>query len=332
VGNKKVLKCIISLIASAITLAIVIFVVVSLNQGTTPTAYDIYEVTSEIEIDDVDNEVESEETNDYYGEDEELETDNIDDYESDEELDIDYDSLAVSNFLEENYSSFHERLFVSDITDESGRPNMDLEWYHQIFSWRIFNIPSMFGRLLSQEEFDAWLYEFDTRGGSRNWREFSLITFIEDFNFTREDIIKAQEETFGKPMEEIDELINWARNGTHTMREQQNEAQLWEIRYSFSDIEALFSNDVYKLWAAFPGYGVMRNGRAYSPEWIMNNIEEAMIDEQIPLEYIIDIMNASNAYPVLSEVNSRAILGFRRGLTRMQIPEDDFAPILAELE
>jgi len=97
-------------------------------------------------------------------------------------------------------------------------------------------------------------------------------------------------------------------------------------------IEALFSNDVYKLWAAFPGYGVIQNGRAYSPEWIMNNIEQAMIEEEIPLDYVIDIMVASNDHSVLNDITTKAKVGFQRGLSRMQMSQEQLELVIEKLD
>ena len=89
----------------------------------------------------------------------------------------------------------------------------------------------------------------------------------------------------------------WGRYGTpsRVTDEEMGEA-FWSWQYSFSDVEALLSHDVSLLWQAFPGYGVYHNGRVYSPEWIMQNIEQAVTVERIPLAEVERIVEMASDF------------------------------------
>ena len=182
-----------------------------------------------------------------------------------------------------------------------------LQWYHNVFGFGFINIPGYFMDVVGTESFHAWTLQFTGENASRNPREAHLQTLIYDFSITEQDIINSMEAYFGLPMHEIDYLINWGRYGVHADIYERANAQMWAIPHSLNDIEALFSDNVYEVWAAFPGYGVVQNGRAYSPEWILNNIGTAIFEEQIPMDEIERIISLANYYPVLVEVTIQAM-------------------------
>jgi len=249
--------------------------------------------------------------------------------------------LAESNIIGDEEANIWESedVFIEDSTKNTTQmPHLDLEWYHQIFSWRLFNVQGTISVLISQEDYMSWRNQFHHTYGNRNWREFNVITFINDFSMTKEDVIRSQEIFFNMNRYEIEDKINWARYGVQTTKEEMQQARVWSMQFSFNDIDALFSNDISKLWVAFPGDGVYNNGKVYSREWIMNNIETAIIDERIPLNYIIETIELSSNYEyLLEEVNRMARSAFRRGVLRLRmleldteeyIPEDILSDIL----
>ena len=89
--------------------------------------------------------------------------------------------------------------------------------------------------------------------------------------------------------------------------EEMDELNRWAERFSLSDIQALFSNDVNVIWTAFPGHGILHNNNAYSPEWLFANIERAVYGELIPLhdlERVID--TAENHFGFINEITAEA--------------------------
>jgi len=172
---------------------------------------------------------------------------------------------------------------------------MYLAWYNIAFGDRLFHgIPAYVLEIVEDYgAVKAWLRQ-------RHWFErIGLLAFLEDFNITAGDLIRAQETYLNRPMAEIDAYVNWARYGIYTGFSDPINQDVWERFYSISDIEAFFSGDVYRLWAIDPGYGVVQNNRAYSPAWIINNIERAVVEEQIPENEIWRIIGIFENYPEL---------------------------------
>ena len=180
-----------------------------------------------------------------------------------------------------------------------------MQWYFTVFGFGIVNISSCFMRNIGNEAFDGWLQQFAGIGfepdATRNRREADLLSFIEDFDLTKQDIIRALEQRYGKPMYKIDAQVNRVRAGYEMQH-----VTSWASSYSLSDIEALFSNNVSMLWAAFPGLGIYHNGRAYSPEWVLNNMERAIVEEQLPFSEIERILYRASCNPLLDELRHAA--------------------------
>lgn len=182
-----------------------------------------------------------------------------------------------------------------------GEDGDTFDWYHMPFGFNMHNIPFYFIDIIDSEAFREWISQFGhTDWGYRDFREGNLRVLFEHFEVTKQDVINALESFYEMPMHELDALVRWGRYGVHTTREEISNAQFWAITYSQSDIDALFSNDISKLWAAFPGAGVLHNGNVYSPEWILNNISRAVLDEQIPLEEIERIFEIASNFHILS--------------------------------
>ena len=183
----------------------------------------------------------------------------------------------------------------------------EMQWYYTIFGANIINISGFFIDFVGDIAFHEWTQQFSGHGinAHRNSREANLLAFIEDFGLTMSDLIMALEVGYGKPMHEIDERVMWGRYGVHSSEEEAN-AHFWAMSYSLSDLEALFSNDVYALWAAFPGTGVVHNGRAYSPEWILHNMNSAIMYEQIPIIEIERILEHATHFTQLDEIREMA--------------------------
>ena len=191
-------------------------------------------------------------------------------------------------------------------------------WYYWAFGFDYYFIPSHIISIVGNEAFDVWTLQFTSQGGKRDSREASLRTLIEDFGISKEEIIKAREDIYGMSIAEIDALVRWARSldideiecpDTHW------EATLWADRPSLSDLEALFSNDVEKMWAAFPGFGVLYEGRVYSPEWLMQNMDVAINEKLIPLYEIARVFDtAANVFSLRDDVITNAEAIFQEAL------------------
>ena len=208
-----------------------------------------------------------------------------------------------------NLDALRENTFIGggeeiDIgTGSAGGEGM--EWYRSVFGFLPSGIDARFSDIVGDRALDQWA------ALPRDRRVPMLIAFIEYFNITMEDMIRAQEVAFGRTVDEIEALISWARYGEDTGLTDPVLERFWErLVFSLSDFEALFSGDVHQLWDAFPGYGVVYNGRAYTPEWILNNIETAVVEEQIPLHEIERIINRAERFSELDDVvaNAKAFL------------------------
>ncbi|MCL1935059.1 MAG: hypothetical protein FWF57_01575, partial [Defluviitaleaceae bacterium] len=154
--------------------------------------------------------------------------------------------------------------------------------FQAVFGWNFNAVPMFIIDIADQEKYRVWRNEFSdmTIGGHRDPRDFHLLSVIQTFNITKEQFIDAYERAMGnRPIHEINRLVTWARTvdfSTLTFDED-TIAGFWRNQYSLQEIEALYSNDIEQLWAAFPGAGAMINGHVYSPEWIINNIEQAIV-------------------------------------------------------
>ena len=224
------------------------------------------------------------------------------------EIELAIATLSALNISDENRINFQESVFAGGgpIVVTGG---MDLIWYFHVFGEGVVNIQCYVIDMVGSDKFRAWTQQFEMPGSAGNGgtrRIADLRALIEDFDLSAGDIIRAQELALGKSMAEIDELVNWGRYGVHSTAYEVANAMFWNLRHSISDIEALFSGDVYQMWAAHPGYGVAQNGRAYSPQWILNNIERAVLEELIPLGEIWRIINMAEDHPQLEEVVANA--------------------------
>jgi len=185
-----------------------------------------------------------------------------------------------------------------------------LAWYHVAFGDRFFQgIPTHILNIVENDvAVDTWLMERrwtsnDLQIGDR----IMLLAFIEDFNLTAGDLIHALEANFNRPMSEIDALVNWARYGIDPGFSTAGPSErVWERIYSLSDIEAFFSGDVNRLWEIDPGYGVVQNNRAFSPSWIITNVERAVLEEQIPESEVWRIIYMAEEVGPHSESLTRA--------------------------
>jgi len=187
-----------------------------------------------------------------------------------------------------------------------------LEWYHHPFGGVLINsICCHYVAFVGDDAFIEWVHQFESHGeyGWRNRREANFRTFLADFGISIETIIQIEEEMSGLPIGEIDALVTWARGLDIPSIECDDEAWevvLWTTRRSLREIEALFSDDIYFVWTTFPGSGVFHNGNVYSPEWILNNMDRAISEEQIPLHEIDRILGHAVYHSELDEVRFAA--------------------------
>ena len=179
----------------------------------------------------------------------------------------------------------------------------ELAWYDTVFGFLPNGVDAHFIYLVGDGAFDQW------RALPRDDRVPFLVAFIDHFNITMEDMIRAQVGE-GGCQDRLDNRIYWARYGEGVESDYPHRVVWAYLMFSTSDFEALFSGDINRLWAAFPGSGVVQNGRAYSPEWILNNIRTAVVEEEIPLGEIWRIIYRAEIFPQLEAVaaNARAFL------------------------
>jgi len=200
-----------------------------------------------------------------------------------------------------------------------------LSWYYNVFGEDFYFMPMHIVNLIDSQQFSDWVSQFEWyESGLRDGREWGLRAAIQEFNISMEAIIAAIEEVFDLPMSEIDYLVTWARTvemPPAVWNDEAWEARRWRSHKSLSDIEALFSNDVNVIWAAFPGFGVLHNNRAYSPEWILNNTERAIYGELIHLSDIqLVIDTAVNDFLFINDITDTAIATHQSALAAYNSP------------
>ncbi|MCL2353827.1 MAG: hypothetical protein FWC69_04270 [Defluviitaleaceae bacterium] len=210
-----------------------------------------------------------------------------------------------------------------------------MAWYSRVFSWNAYQISTHVMDLAGGNSFNDWLVQFEYLGsyGYRNIREANLINFIKDSNISFEGFIILQEQVYGMSIQELDEKIARARIIDDYIRsqpvgsvmlpareigygyiptlgivyiEEMGDRGFFATAFDSSDIAALFSNNITKLWSAFPGYGVYQSGRAYSPEWLLNNTERAIYGELIPLGEFDRIINMASHFEILDDIVDKA--------------------------
>ena len=233
---------------------------------------------------------------------------------------IHHDLDILSSIITENASIISKSYFLSSDSIFKGGGNFiitggdGLSWYFRVFGFDFYFIPGHIINIIGEERFNDWINGFEVISlyGYRDPREASMRTMIEDFGISEIDIITAQENALGMTMIEIDSLVTWARNVEMppvVWDDETRKAFRWRDGVmSMSDIQALLSNDVNEIWAAFPGYGILHNGRVYSPEWLFSNTERAIYGELIPLSDLESVVyNAINNFGFIGEITDIAM-------------------------
>ena len=205
---------------------------------------------------------------------------------------VDYKEAAptITLISREGSSSFWDNVFMG----EGALPLSDGDeraWYTTVFGFSFHAISGLYLRIIDEDIHNDWIRQF--HDGRRDNREFSKRAFIEDFGISLEELFQAAEAGYGMTMQEIDDMVMWAREWINyadrppAPHDTSRRITFWvNFQFSLCDWYALFSNDVETVWNAFPGGGVFHNGRAYSAEWIMQNMERAIHEEGIPLHEI----------------------------------------------
>ena len=234
-------------------------------------------------------------------------------------------SIKISTPANDNPENYISDMFMIK-EEKTELMSIEFLYYQSVFGYRFNAVPRHISSIVDREKYRLWRNEFSdmTIGGHRDPRDFHLLSVIQTFNISKEDFIAAHERAMGNiPIYEIDRLVTWARNNDHTAMtlEERDRASFWIHQYSLQEIEALYSNDIEQLWAAFPGAGAMINGRVYSPEWIINNMEQAIVEERIPVTDILDVMQFTSHFYELEDTNRMARSAFRRGVLRLRLIE-----------
>ena len=245
-------------------------------------------------------------------------------------------SEGSSDFSPPSYGDipFRERLFIGEGEMISTGGGDELVWFYRVFGGHNYNgVPDYLVDIVGYEAYMEWSYQFQPNnpGATRNFRELDMTAYIEEFGISMEEIIKTTEQHFGMSMAEIDARVTWSRSIDLLAASEQEEdiASLWMHFMSLGDIEAIFSKDVQKLWDAFPSLGVIQDGKVYSPEWILVNVDKAINQEQLPLEDIDRIIYYAHYHSALDEITHRAEAIFqeelkaRRGIADAQGDDED---------
>ena len=208
--------------------------------------------------------------------------------------------------LTENLT-LQDRMFFGERNPVSlGGYNIDgtnFMWYYYTFGIPFHGLSSTFENIVGTEAVDAWMNTLRDENGTVWWG--GMRNFIDYFGLTVEDFIAAEESVNGIPMEEADPIIIWARDiferqdWDNSIDEDGNAARDWDFRLTTAEIKAFFSDCVYEIWEHFPGYGVVHNGNVYSPEWIIQNIGYAILEENIPVEEVERILERASNFPDL---------------------------------
>ena len=217
-----------------------------------------------------------------------------------------------------------------------------------LFGWDFHTFQSFVMDLAGYERWSEWTNQFKPHpNGSRHIHEFNLKNFVIDFNLTPQKIIEAQEISRNLSMADIDKrklraivIDDFIRErpigsvmlparelgyayipilGIVTI-EELDERGSWINALSSQDIHALFSNCVTTLWQHFPGYGIYQSGRAYSPEWLLNNIERAIYGEALPLEELNRVMGLASGFSVLYDIVHYASVEVNRAEVALENP------------
>jgi len=198
-------------------------------------------------------------------------------------------------------SPLQDRIFVSDwsrysLNGEALGGTMHLDWYRWVFNIGYMMIDGIYIDYIGSGSFRVWIDSFEFHGGTRPSIEANIRSFADDFGLTVDDFIRLHEQRNGMPIYESDEIILWAREIVdipfveNYINENGKNAFEWSHRVTSAEIRAKLSDNVYEIWEQFPGYGVVQNGNVYSPEWIIQNIEQAVLYEDIPIEEVDRIL------------------------------------------
>jgi len=155
-----------------------------------------------------------------------------------------------------------------------------------------------------QDIFREWTDQFVFHGGERDSNEANFRTFADDFGLTVDDFIWIHEQANGMSIAESDELILWAREifeiDSFAVDENGNRADSWDHRMTSAEIRARLSDCIYEVWEHFPGHGVIQNGHIYTPAWIIQNIDLAILEKGIPIEEITRILEWLSDFPQMT--------------------------------
>ena len=209
-------------------------------------------------------------------------------------------AVASDNPLsEESRNFFRDNVFVGegdiagarhihDREDEHIHAHsLELDWYIYAFGLHFYTIPTTYIHLIEHDNWILWRDQFPGFGGSRDLREFTLRSFIEEFNLTPQDLIFITEELTGITMEEFEirAINDRERFGYHI------DSSYWTSRSSTPRaMHAIFSNDMQEIQANFPGHSIIYNNQVFSPEWVMDNMYRAIHEKQLPMDEILRIV------------------------------------------
>ncbi|MCL2357056.1 MAG: hypothetical protein FWC70_07850 [Defluviitaleaceae bacterium] len=223
------------------------------------------------------------------------------------------ESLSDESLREEPLSyEPGDEVIVTASGGQQERGGGDLLWFYYIFGEGLHSFGSPFSTgLIERDVLWEWTNARSWLINSPDWMEVIerpvLIALIEDFNITKQALIYANEQEHEMSMAELDYRIYNARNGILTPEvEGRGGLGYWRYLLSSSDINALFSGDVYALWNAFPGFGIFLDGNAYSPAWVLQNLDIVLSRGDEFFEEIALILEMAAFYPDLDAITLEA--------------------------
>lgn len=235
----------------------------------------------------------------------------VDDTTTTNDEDVNNNYLLSENKQTES-SLLQERIFVGQ-RRLNANSNLDFGgdgevWYTRALGWKFYSLTDRHVELAGTDLENSWELVnmwIDTLRDANGIPWGTIRDFIDYFDLVVDDFIAVEEAVHGMPMSEADKIILWAREIAaipfveNYIDEDGNNAFDWRFWPTSAEIRALFSDNVYEIWESHPGYGVVRNGNIYSPEWIVQNLEQAILEEGIPIDDIERILTRAIEHPAL---------------------------------
>ena len=212
------------------------------------------------------------------------------------------------------------------IYGDEGFGGPETMWFDAGFALHRFGagISEPFGAgIIGLEALEAWMYWlFSDPNGP--WQQGESVDpntrlYIDHFGLTIEDFVRAVEASEymeGRTIAESDILVaraneleelifQYGQRGMHAEMHEihsymsENGYFVWMGAWTLAEIEKFFVDCIYELWNHFPGYGVIMNGQVYTPAWLIQNAEYAILELDIDVADIQRVIDRASTHCAL---------------------------------